>query len=231
MLLVHARLRGHWSGSRKARGSLSQIRHWLKTGNETEVNLSAPRNTPLLWPSVLTGLRRGFLFFCLLARRHLRWLFLFLQGIMHETRPIFTAQFYPDANPGPRDAEVLYENWSGLAFRWRKECRYVSATVASLYVADGPKSCFWKCWDPNRGPSYASACVCLAWSTANYNQQQGIYWLLCALDQWFHSYDVYALSPGGIICVLEVTEVLKPLQDWAQISCTWGDCKRKRILS
>ncbi|XP_051480063.1 carbamoyl-phosphate synthase [ammonia], mitochondrial isoform X2 [Apus apus] len=28
------------------------------------------------------------------------------EGIMHETRPIFTAQFYPDANPGPRDTEV-----------------------------------------------------------------------------------------------------------------------------
>ncbi|KAJ7406740.1 Carbamoyl-phosphate synthase [ammonia], mitochondrial [Willisornis vidua] len=26
--------------------------------------------------------------------------------MMHETRPIFTAQFYPDANPGPRDTEV-----------------------------------------------------------------------------------------------------------------------------
>jgi len=29
---------------------------------------------------------------------------------MHETRPIFTAQFYPDANPGPTDTEVLCEN-------------------------------------------------------------------------------------------------------------------------
>uniref|UniRef100_A0A8C3EVA4 Carbamoyl phosphate synthase arginine-specific large chain n=1 Tax=Corvus moneduloides TaxID=1196302 RepID=A0A8C3EVA4_CORMO len=27
------------------------------------------------------------------------------EGIMHETRSIFTAQFYPDANPGPRDTE------------------------------------------------------------------------------------------------------------------------------
>lgn len=28
---------------------------------------------------------------------------------MHESRSIFTAQFYPDANPGPRDTEVMYE--------------------------------------------------------------------------------------------------------------------------
>lgn len=28
---------------------------------------------------------------------------------MHETRSIFTVQFYPDANPGPRDTEVMYE--------------------------------------------------------------------------------------------------------------------------
>lgn len=33
---------------------------------------------------------------------------------MHETRSIFTAQFYPDANPGPRDTEVMYEGWSVL---------------------------------------------------------------------------------------------------------------------
>lgn len=28
---------------------------------------------------------------------------------MHEAKSIFTAQFYPDANPGPRDTEVMYE--------------------------------------------------------------------------------------------------------------------------
>ncbi|XP_059724267.1 carbamoyl-phosphate synthase [ammonia], mitochondrial isoform X2 [Haemorhous mexicanus] len=28
------------------------------------------------------------------------------EGIMHESRSIFTVQFYPDANPGPRDTEV-----------------------------------------------------------------------------------------------------------------------------
>lgn len=50
----------------------------------------------------------------LLVRRCLRESLLFLQGIMHETRSIFTAQFYPDANPGPRDTEVMYEGWSVL---------------------------------------------------------------------------------------------------------------------
>lgn len=80
-----------------------------ETGNEMDVNLTAPRNTLVLWPSVLTGIRCGFLFTCLLVRRYLRELLLFLQGIMHETRSIFTVQFYPDANPGPRDTEVKYE--------------------------------------------------------------------------------------------------------------------------
>lgn len=151
MLLVHTQLSGHWSISRKARGSVSQIRHCLKTGNEMRVNLAAPRDTPALWPSVLTGLS----LLLPACKKHLRLLFLLLQGIMHDTRPIFTAQFYPDANPGPRDTEVLYESWSGLAFRWPREYRIVSATVMSLYVGDGPKSWFWKCWDPNRGPSHA----------------------------------------------------------------------------
>ncbi|NWI87358.1 CPSM synthase, partial [Pitta sordida] len=36
------------------------------------------------------------------------------EGIMHETRPIFTAQFYPDANPGPRDAEFLFDSFISL---------------------------------------------------------------------------------------------------------------------
>ncbi|OWK54975.1 Carbamoyl-phosphate synthase [ammonia], mitochondrial [Lonchura striata] len=31
------------------------------------------------------------------------------EGIMHETKSIFTAQFYPDANPGPRDTELDLE--------------------------------------------------------------------------------------------------------------------------
>ncbi|XP_027533796.1 carbamoyl-phosphate synthase [ammonia], mitochondrial isoform X2 [Neopelma chrysocephalum] len=36
------------------------------------------------------------------------------EGIMHETRPIFTAQFYPDANPGPRDTEFLFDSFISL---------------------------------------------------------------------------------------------------------------------
>ena len=32
--------------------------------------------------------------------------YLLLQGIMHETRPIFTAQFHPEAWGGPTDTEV-----------------------------------------------------------------------------------------------------------------------------
>ncbi|XP_071418220.1 carbamoyl-phosphate synthase [ammonia], mitochondrial [Pithys albifrons albifrons] len=37
-----------------------------------------------------------------------------IEGMMHETRPIFTAQFYPDANPGPRDTEFLFDSFISL---------------------------------------------------------------------------------------------------------------------
>ncbi|NWW01668.1 CPSM synthase, partial [Oreocharis arfaki] len=39
------------------------------------------------------------------------------EGIMHETRLIFTAQFYPDANPGPRDTEFLFDSFISLVKR------------------------------------------------------------------------------------------------------------------
>uniref|UniRef100_A0A8C3RCJ8 Carbamoyl phosphate synthase arginine-specific large chain n=1 Tax=Cyanoderma ruficeps TaxID=181631 RepID=A0A8C3RCJ8_9PASS len=39
------------------------------------------------------------------------------EGIMHETRSIFTAQFYPDANPGPRDTEFLFDSFISLVKR------------------------------------------------------------------------------------------------------------------
>lgn len=32
-----------------------------------------------------------------------------LQGIMHKTKPIFTAQFHPEAKGGPTDTEVIKE--------------------------------------------------------------------------------------------------------------------------
>ncbi|KAJ6665307.1 hypothetical protein lerEdw1_004356, partial [Lerista edwardsae] len=42
------------------------------------------------------------------------FVFAFLQGIMHETRPIFTAQFNPEANPGPTDTEFLFDSFVSL---------------------------------------------------------------------------------------------------------------------
>ncbi|NWV12865.1 CPSM synthase, partial [Ptilonorhynchus violaceus] len=39
------------------------------------------------------------------------------EGIMHEARSIFTAQFYPDANPGPRDTEFLFDSFISLVKR------------------------------------------------------------------------------------------------------------------
>uniref|UniRef100_A0A8D0H9D3 Carbamoyl-phosphate synthase [ammonia], mitochondrial n=1 Tax=Sphenodon punctatus TaxID=8508 RepID=A0A8D0H9D3_SPHPU len=36
------------------------------------------------------------------------------EGIMHETKPIFTAQFYPEATPGPTDTEFLFDSFISL---------------------------------------------------------------------------------------------------------------------
>ncbi|NXH03089.1 CPSM synthase, partial [Loxia leucoptera] len=39
------------------------------------------------------------------------------EGIMHESRSIFTVQFYPDAHPGPRDTEFLFDSFISLVKR------------------------------------------------------------------------------------------------------------------
>ncbi|XP_077304475.1 carbamoyl-phosphate synthase [ammonia], mitochondrial [Lithobates pipiens] len=36
------------------------------------------------------------------------------EGIMHETKPIFTSQFHPEANPGPVDTEFLFDVYMSL---------------------------------------------------------------------------------------------------------------------
>uniref|UniRef100_A0ABM5FAK9 carbamoyl-phosphate synthase (ammonia) n=1 Tax=Pogona vitticeps TaxID=103695 RepID=A0ABM5FAK9_9SAUR len=36
------------------------------------------------------------------------------EGIMHEDKPIFTAQFYPEGNPGPTDTEFLFDSFISL---------------------------------------------------------------------------------------------------------------------
>ncbi|XP_066478149.1 carbamoyl-phosphate synthase [ammonia], mitochondrial [Tiliqua scincoides] len=36
------------------------------------------------------------------------------EGIMHETKPIFTVQFYPEASPGPTDTEFLFDSFVSL---------------------------------------------------------------------------------------------------------------------
>ncbi|XP_042302928.1 carbamoyl-phosphate synthase [ammonia], mitochondrial isoform X1 [Sceloporus undulatus] len=36
------------------------------------------------------------------------------EGIMHESKPVFTAQFYPDGNPGPTDTEFLFDSFISL---------------------------------------------------------------------------------------------------------------------
>ncbi|KAM6307660.1 carbamoyl-phosphate synthase [ammonia], mitochondrial [Aegotheles albertisi] len=53
------------------------------------------------------------------------------EGIMHETRPIFTAQFYPDANPGPRDTEFLFDSFISLIKRGK------GATISSILPKAG----------------------------------------------------------------------------------------------
>ena len=42
------------------------------------------------------------------------FIYLFLiQGIMHTEKPIFTAQFHPEAFGGPTDTEVILEGTQG----------------------------------------------------------------------------------------------------------------------
>ncbi|NWV00271.1 CPSM synthase, partial [Upupa epops] len=53
------------------------------------------------------------------------------EGIMHQTRPVFTAQFYPDANPGPRDTEFLFDSFISLVKRGK------GTTVASVLPKAG----------------------------------------------------------------------------------------------
>ncbi|KAK2526140.1 Cps1 [Columba guinea] len=53
------------------------------------------------------------------------------EGIMHETRPIFTAQFYPDANPGPRDTEFLFDSFISLVKRGK------GTTISSVLPKTG----------------------------------------------------------------------------------------------
>lgn len=37
-----------------------------------------------------------------------------IAGLKHKTLPIFSVQFHPESNPGPRDAEKLFENFVSL---------------------------------------------------------------------------------------------------------------------
>ncbi|NWX31535.1 CPSM synthase, partial [Notiomystis cincta] len=53
------------------------------------------------------------------------------EGIMHETRSIFTAQFYPDANPGPRDTEFLFDSFISLVKRGK------GTTISSVLPKTG----------------------------------------------------------------------------------------------
>ncbi|XP_069716660.1 carbamoyl-phosphate synthase [ammonia], mitochondrial [Phaenicophaeus curvirostris] len=53
------------------------------------------------------------------------------EGFMHETRPIFTAQFYPEANPGPRDTEFLFDSFMSLVKRGK------GTTVSSVLPKAG----------------------------------------------------------------------------------------------
>ena len=52
------------------------------------------------------------------------------QGIMHDTKPVFTAQFHPEAKGGPTDTEVTM-GFKSLATTWVKGQR-VTVPVKEL---------------------------------------------------------------------------------------------------
>jgi carbamoyl-phosphate synthase small subunit len=37
-----------------------------------------------------------------------------LEGLRHKKLPVFSVQFHPEASPGPRDAEYLFDNFIRL---------------------------------------------------------------------------------------------------------------------
>ncbi len=47
-----------------------------------------------------------------------------LAGMQHKNLPIYSVQFHPEANPGPRDAEELFEHFIELMDAFQKEKNY-----------------------------------------------------------------------------------------------------------
>ncbi|XP_075463310.1 carbamoyl-phosphate synthase [ammonia], mitochondrial isoform X2 [Ascaphus truei] len=56
------------------------------------------------------------------------------EGIMHETKPIFTAQFRPDASPGPTDTEFLFDVYMSMIKKGK------GTTLASVMPKPGLQS-------------------------------------------------------------------------------------------
>ncbi|XP_053328297.1 carbamoyl-phosphate synthase [ammonia], mitochondrial [Spea bombifrons] len=56
------------------------------------------------------------------------------EGIMHETKPIFTAQFHPEANPGPTDTEFLFDVFMSMIKKGK------GTTLASVMPKPGLES-------------------------------------------------------------------------------------------
>lgn len=54
------------------------------------------------------------------------------EGIMHENRPIFSAQFHPEARGGPMDTEFLFDNFMAMVKDGKKNLVDVTAVVPKL---------------------------------------------------------------------------------------------------
>jgi carbamoyl-phosphate synthase small subunit len=55
-----------------------------------------------------------------------------VEGLAHETRPLFSVQYHPEASPGPHDADFFFERFREMVSRHK-----AGETVTGAQIARG----------------------------------------------------------------------------------------------